>query len=153
MNSNDAVFTRKQEMALLFWPSLLLLAGYGYTVTFAPQPPGWQPVYALALLLGGFWGVHVVLRVTRHGGDQFLLPLAAILTALGLIFLFRLDPGLAYRQIIWTVMGLLTLVVVTSGFRDYQRLVQYPYFFLSLGLFFLLITILAGTRIYGAKSW
>ncbi len=140
-------------MALLVWPSLILIAGYGYTVNFAPDSTAGQPAYALALLLGGFWGVHLVLRVTRHRGDQFLLPLAATLTSLGLTFLLRLDPALAYRQIIWTIIGLLVLVVVTTGFRDYLRLEQYPYLFLSLGLFFLLITVLAGTRIYGAKSW
>ncbi|WP_258359461.1 FtsW/RodA/SpoVE family cell cycle protein [Moorella sulfitireducens] len=144
---------RGQEMALLIWPSLILVAGYGYMVTFSPGQTGWYPGYALALLLGGFWGVHLVLRVTRHGGDEYFLPIAATLTSLGLIFLFRLDPGLAYRQIIWTVMGLLVLIVITAGFRDYQRLEQYPYFFLSLGLFFLIITVLLGTRIGGAKSW
>ncbi|MDN5361040.1 MAG: hypothetical protein PWP70_87 [Moorella sp. (in: firmicutes)] len=144
---------RRREMALLIWPSLILIAGYGYMASSGLQHPGWQPAYALILLLAGFWGTHLVLRVTRHGGDEFLLPMAAVLTALGLTFLFRLDPALAYRQIIWTMIGLLVLVAVTTGFRDYQRLEQYPYLFLSLGLFFLLITVLVGTRIGGAKSW
>ncbi|GEA15092.1 MAG: hypothetical protein PWR22_263 [Moorella sp. (in: firmicutes)] len=153
MSSGGTSTNRGQEMALLIWPSLILAAGYGYMVTFASRQPGWHPGYALALLLGGFWGAHLILRATRHGGDQYLLPLAATLTALGLTFLFRLDPGLAYRQIIWTIMGLLVLIVVAVGFRDYQRLEHYPYLFLSLGLFFLLITVLLGTRIGGAKSW
>lgn len=138
---------------MLLWPSLVLVAGYGYMANFGSANLGWQPAYALTLLLGGFWGVHYILRSTQHYGDQFLLPLAAVLTAFGLTFLFRLDTGLAYRQIIWTMVGLLVLVLVTLGFRDYQRLEQYPYLFLSLGLLFLIITILVGTRIGGAIRW
>lgn len=144
---------RKQERVLLLWPTLILVAGYGYMVNFGAADLGWRPAYALALLLGGFWGVHYILRVTRHYGDQFFLPLAAVLTVLGLTFLFRLDTNLAYRQIIWTILGLLVLALVTLGFRDYQRLQHYPYLFLSLGLFFLLITVLVGTRVGGAVRW
>lgn len=153
MNNACAGTGRRRETVLLAWPSLMLLAGYVYMVNSGLRHSGWQPAYALALLTGGFWGVHLILRVTRHGGDEYLLPLAAVLTTLGLTFLFRLDPGLAYRQIIWTILGLLVLVAVTTGFRDYQRLEQYPYLFLSLGLFFLAFTVVAGTRIGGAKSW
>lgn len=140
-------------MRLLLWPSLILVAGYGYMATLATDRPSWSPDYALVLLLAGYWGVHFILKAARHGGDEYLFPLAAMLTALGLVFLYRLDTGLAYRQIIWTAVGLLVFIVVAVGFRDYQRLEQYPYLFLSLGLFFLVITVLMGTRIGGAKSW
>lgn len=153
MSNAGLAGSRKQERVLLFWPSLILVAGYGYMVNFGAADFGWQPAYALALLLAGFWGVHYILWATQHCGDQFLLPLAAVLTTLGLTFLFRLDTDLAYRQIIWTMVGLLVLAAVTLGFRDYRRLQQYPYLFLSLGLFFLLITVLLGTRIGGAVRW
>lgn len=148
-----AINGRKREMVLLVWPSMILIAGYGYIIFFGPAGMDWQPAYAISLLLGGFWGAHFVLKFTRHQGDQFLLPLAAVLTSTGLIFLFRLDTDLAYRQIIWTVIGLLVLIVVTSGFRDYQQLLQYPYFFLILGIVFLVVTVLMGTTIGGAKRW
>lgn len=144
---------RNHEMALLLWPSLILIAGYFYIKIFGNHHEGWQPFYALTLLLSGFWGIHLVLKVIDHKGDQLLLPMAATLTSLGLIFLFRLDPDLAYRQIIWTILGILVLVVVTVSLRDYHRLGRFPHLFLSLGLLSLLITVIAGTRIGGAKSW
>ncbi|NLW07495.1 MAG: FtsW/RodA/SpoVE family cell cycle protein [Clostridia bacterium] len=153
MSKNGRYANRKQEQVLLLWPSLILVAGYAYITVFGSTDLDWQPAYALTLLLAGFWGVHYILRATQHEGNQYLLPLAAVLTALGLTFLFRLDSGLAYRQIIWTMLGLLVLLIVTLGFRDYQQLEQYPYLFLSLGLFFLVITLLLGTRVGGAVRW
>ncbi|MCG0276921.1 MAG: FtsW/RodA/SpoVE family cell cycle protein [Thermanaeromonas sp.] len=107
----------------------------------------------LSLLFSSFLGAHFILKASKHEGDEYLLPLAAMLTSLGLIFLFRLDPVLARRQVAWTGLGLLTLVGVCLKGRDYQRMLRYPYLYLTLGLIFLTLTIIAGTRIGGAKSW
>lgn len=143
---------RRRELALLLWPALVLLTGYGYgavlkgTFVFLGS-------YEVTLLIAGFFGVHFILEVSGHQGDEYLFPLAAMLTAVGLVFLFRLDPALAKKQVAWCMIGLLVLVATVIGGRDYERLTQYPYFYLILGLFFLLLTVVAGTRIGGAKSW
>jgi len=143
---------RWREFTLLLWPNLILLSGYFYGQIEKGSLVS-MGIPELSLLFSSFLGAHLVLKVSKHEGDEYLLPLAAMLTSLGLIFLFRLDATLGKRQVAWTSLGLLTLVAVCLKGRDYQRILRYPYLYLILGLFFLTLTILAGTRIGGAKSW
>ncbi|MGI9952340.1 FtsW/RodA/SpoVE family cell cycle protein [Moorellaceae bacterium AZ2] len=143
---------RRQEFVLLFWPSLILLNGYLYGLLNREESAGLGSP-EITLLIAAFWAVHFILKISRHRGDQYLLPLAAMLTALGLVFLFRLDPDLAKRQVAWSVVGLLVLVAVVLGGSDYERFTRYPYLYLTWGLFFLFLTMVAGTRMGGAKSW
>ncbi|MGB9858877.1 MAG: hypothetical protein ACPLQP_02940, partial [Moorellaceae bacterium] len=140
---------RRRELALLLWPALVLGTGYGYGAVLK-GPFVFLGSYEVTLLIAGFFGVHFILEVSGHQGDEYLFPLAAMLTAVGLVFLFRLDPALAKKQVAWCMIGLLVLVATVIGGRDYERLTQYPYFYLILGLFFLLLTVVAGTRIGGA---
>ena len=62
--------------------------------------------------------------------DPYLLPLAALLTAFGVIEIYRLDPGDASRQGLWVGIGVAlfaaTLVVLR---RDYRVLEDYKYLF------------------------
>ncbi|SMB94662.1 cell elongation-specific peptidoglycan biosynthesis regulator RodA [Thermanaeromonas toyohensis ToBE] len=143
---------RWREFTLLLWPNLILLSGYFYSQILGGTLTS-LGIPEFSLLCSSFLGAHLVLKASKHQGDEYLLPLAAMLTSLGLIFLFRLDPTLAKRQVAWTVIGLLALVSVCLRGRDYQRILRYPYLYLILGLFFLSLTIIAGTRIGGAKSW
>ncbi|MDN5348045.1 MAG: hypothetical protein PWP65_1609 [Clostridia bacterium] len=142
-----------REFTLLIWPSLILGAGCAYALLSPGQGVLWRPGYALTFLLIGFWGTHLVLQATGHRGDEYLLPLAFCLTAIGLTFIGRLDAHLAWRQVTWTAIAILALIVTVTAGRDYQRWLQYPYFYLTLGLFFLVLTVILGTRISGAKSW
>lgn len=143
---------RRRELVLLLWPSLILLIVHAYGFLTGEQF-AYLGSYEVTLLIAAFFGAHLILKASGHQGDEYLLPLAAMLTALGLVFLFRLDPVLARRQVAWSIIGLLVLVATVCGGRDYERLTQYPYLYLVLGLFFLLLTVIAGTRIGGAKSW
>ncbi|MBC7335435.1 MAG: hypothetical protein H5U01_04070, partial [Clostridia bacterium] len=54
-----------------------------------------------ALAGGSYWAVHLLQYRCRPESDPLLLPLAAWMSLLGLIFLYRLDPELAARQAVW----------------------------------------------------
>ncbi len=46
-----------------------------------------------------------VARVTVPQADPYLLPMAALLTAVGVTEIYRLDPDNAFRQGLWIVVG------------------------------------------------
>ena len=50
---------------------------------------------------------HIGLRAGLPDADPWLLPLAALLTAIGLTEIYRLDPMLARDQSVWIVVGLI----------------------------------------------
>src|SRR5439155_23960280 len=47
----------------------------------------------------------VVARLTVPQADPYLLPMAALLTAVGVTEIYRLNPDNAFRQGLWIVVG------------------------------------------------
>jgi cell division protein FtsW (lipid II flippase) len=88
--------------------------------------------------------------------DPYLLPIAGLLTAVGLTEIYRLNPKDAFRQGIWIVVGVALFAAVLLAFRrDYRRLESYKYLF---GLGTVLLLALPrlpgiGTEVNGARLW
>ncbi len=61
--------------------------------------------YAL-FFLGLYVAAHVVTRITVPHADPYLLPMAGLLTGIGLTEIYRLDQDEAFRQGLWIVLGL-----------------------------------------------
>jgi cell division protein FtsW (lipid II flippase) len=99
---------------------------------------------------------HVVARYAVPYADPYLLPMAALLTAVGLTEIYRIRPGDAFRQGIWIIIA----VGVFAGTlwalrRDYRRLEGYKYLFglTAIGLLFLPALPGIGTTVNGARLW
>jgi cell division protein FtsW (lipid II flippase) len=99
---------------------------------------------------------HFVTRYAAPNADPYLLPMAGLLTAVGITEIYRLGENDALRQAIWIVLGV-ALFSVTLLFlrRDYRRLESYKYLF-GLAAIVLLVLPAApgiGKTINGARLW
>jgi cell division protein FtsW (lipid II flippase) len=99
---------------------------------------------------------HLVARYTVPNADPYLLPIAGVLTAIGLIEIYRLGPSDAGRQGLWVVIGVgvfgLTLYALR---RDYRLLENYKYLFglAAIGLLFMPLLPVIGQTVNGARLW
>ena len=91
-----------------------------------------------------FLVIHLVVRYFLPRADPLLLPICAGLTFLGLVMIYRLDPGLALEQLLWISAAAAALVLVVLFLRHYEALANYKY---SLGL--LALMLLASTMLFG----
>ena len=57
------------------------------------------------VFLGLYLLAHLVARATVPYADPYLLPIAGLLTAVGITEIYRLDPTDAFRQGMWVVIG------------------------------------------------
>jgi len=88
--------------------------------------------------------------------DPYLLAMTALLAALGVTIIYRLNPDDAFRQSLWIVLGVALFALTLLALRrDYRVLEQYKYLF-GLGA----VTLLAlpalpvvGQTINGARLW
>jgi cell division protein FtsW (lipid II flippase) len=105
------------------------------------------------IFVGIFLALHVLERVFLPQADPFLLPLTALLAAMGLTEIFRIRPSLALTQGQWLLVGagLFTLTVLIV--RDHMKLDRYRYLIGAVGLALLVLTIVLGTTVNGAKLW
>lgn len=144
---------RARELWNLLWVAVLTAIGF-LAVYTARQ----QEISSTSLVYAGFflalYGVaHLGLRAGLPDADPWLLPLAALLTAMGLTEIYRLDPVLARDQSVWIVIGLIGFLALIFIVRDHRRLENYKYTLAAAGVLLLVVTMLAGTTINGARLW
>ena len=91
--------------------------------------------------------VIAALRAGLPDADPWLLPLAALLTAMGLTEIYRLNPLLARDQSVWIVIGVAGFLGLILLLGDHRRLEPYKYTLGVAAVVLLLITMVIGTTI------
>jgi cell division protein FtsW (lipid II flippase) len=109
-----------------------------------------------AMFLGLYLVAHIAIRRTVPYADGALLPLTAVLTAFGLVTIYRLDEDDGVRQATWVAVGVGALVATLAWLRhDYRVLEQYRYLFGVAAVTLLLLPSVPGIgqRVNGVRLW
>jgi cell division protein FtsW (lipid II flippase) len=135
---------RNRELAALIPVALLLTAGFA--AVFSQQH---SQLGNLSLIYGAYFfaaclATHVYLRFRLPNADPYLFPLVALLTAFGLVMIYRIDENLARDQANWFVIGLVLFALAIQFLRDYEVLERYRYTIAGAGLLLLLAPRLPG---------
>jgi cell division protein FtsW (lipid II flippase) len=147
---------RNRELANLVVVGLLTAIGFA-SVYIARQ----AVVSTASLAYAGFFfalyvAAHLVCRLTAPRADPYLLPMVALLTAVGVTEIYRLDPTDAFRQGLWIVLAVGALAVTLFALHlDYRRLESYKYLFGlgAIGLLVLPALPVIGQSVNGARLW
>jgi cell division protein FtsW (lipid II flippase) len=135
--------------------AVAVLTGVGFLSVYTARQ---QEITSTSLVYAGFFlalyfVAHLGLRAGLPDADPWLLPLSALLTALGLTEIYRLNPLLARDQSIWIVVGLIGFLGLILVVGDHRRLESYKYSLGVAAVALLVLTMLVGTTINGAKLW
>jgi cell division protein FtsW (lipid II flippase) len=151
-----AVSYRNRELLNLTVVGALTAIGFA-SVYIARQ----EVISTSSLSYAGFFftlylAAHIVARVCVPHADPYLLPIAALLTAIGVTEIYRLNPDDAFRQGLWVVIGVAlfscTLFILR---RDFRRIESYRYLFGLTALVLLVLPAMPGIgrTINGANLW
>ena len=147
---------RNRELVNLFAVGLLTAVGFA-SVYIAEQSKisGASLTYAV-FFLALYVAAHIVARIAVPRADPYLLPLAGLLTAIGLTEIYRLGPANAFKQGLWIVIAVAVFAATLLYLRsDYRVLESYKYLF-GLGAIALLFMPLLpgiGETVNGARLW
>jgi cell division protein FtsW (lipid II flippase) len=135
-----------------------MITGLGFASVYIARSEIVSPeslTYA-AFFLALYLVAHVVTRMTAPYADPYLLPMAGLLTAIGLTEIYRLNPDDAFRQGLWLVIGVALFSATLLVLRhDYRRLESYKYV-IGIGAIALLVLPALpgiGRTINGARLW
>lgn len=153
------------ELELLIVPSLIMLGGLLLVVLVDRGDLifDWKDVYTASAFVAALLFVHAYLSLSRFQGDQVIFPTVALLTALGLVMMQRLDilsskddvQGIAVRQTLWVFLGLSAMLITVVLFDRLHRLRRYKYTLAAFGIL-LMVGLLVpglGREINGARLW
>jgi cell division protein FtsW (lipid II flippase) len=151
-----AVSARNRELLTLLLAGLVASTAFAsaWLTDLAVIDWGWLP---WAALFGGMFLVaHLAARWTVPDADPTLLPLTALICAIGLTFVYRLDPEDGRRQLMWVAVGVAAFVLVLAWLRfDYRILERYKYVFGVSAIVLLMLPSVPGLgqRVNGVKLW
>jgi cell division protein FtsW (lipid II flippase) len=135
-----------------------ILTGLGFASVYIARQAAvsWGSLSYALFFLALYLAAHVVARATVPNADPYLLPMAGLLTAVGVTEIYRLGPDDAFKQGLWIVIGVALFALTLFGLRrDYRVLESYKYIF-GIGAILLLFTPqlpVLGTTVNGARLW
>ncbi|HVU78491.1 MAG TPA: FtsW/RodA/SpoVE family cell cycle protein [Gaiellaceae bacterium] len=103
-----------------------------------------------------YLAAHLVARFATPEADPYLLPMAGLLTAIGVTEIYRLGPDDAFKQGLWIVIGVALFALALFGLRrDYRVLENYKYLFGITAIVLLFLPRLPGfgETVNGARLW
>ena len=127
---------RNRELLALVPAALLVTAGFAAIFIQADNRLSTVSLtyggIFLALCLAG----HLVIRRALPNADPYLFPLAAALSSVGIVMIYRISPTLARQQAQWMIVGLVLFAVTIVAFRGgrYLQLENYRYLIAIFGL-------------------
>jgi cell division protein FtsW (lipid II flippase) len=135
---------RNRELLALLPVAALVTAGF--TAVFIVES---DQISNLSLIYGGYFMavclvVHLFIRARLPYADPYLFPLCALLAAVGLVILFRINDALAFKQASIFVMGAVLLAATILFLSDYKVLERYRYLIALTGMALLIAPRLPG---------
>ena len=135
-----------------------VLTGLGFASVYIARQSevSWGSLSYALFFLALYLVAHLVTRWTVPNSDPYLLPMAGLLTAVGVTEIYRLGNADAFRQSLWIVIGVALFALALWGLRrDYRVLEQYKYLFGigAIALLFLPRVPGLGTSVNGARLW
>jgi cell division protein FtsW (lipid II flippase) len=150
------VSARNRELVNLVLVGVLGTAAFGSAWIAHTNRVSAEGLVNVAVIAAVYLAAHVVVRIAAPRADPTLLPLAALLTAVGLTVNYRLDPADGKKQAVWVGIGLIAFAITLVAFRfDYRVLEQYRYLFgvSAIGLLLLPSVPHLGQRVNGVRLW
>ena len=147
---------RNRELAYLLVVGGLTGIGFASVYIARQAEVSWGSLSYALFFIGLYLAAHLIARATVPNADPYLLPMAGLLTAIGLTEIYRLGPTDAFKQGLWIVIGVALFAAALIGLRrDYRVLEQYKYLFGvgAIVLLFLPRLPVIGTTVNGARLW
>jgi cell division protein FtsW (lipid II flippase) len=136
--------TRARELFGLLPVSLLVAAGFAAVLATRTQDISEATLTYGAVFLGLCVLAHLFIRARLPDADPYLFPLAALLAAVGLVMIYRIDTELAREQAQWFVVGLVFFGGTIVLIRDHHVLERYRYLIAAASIALLVMPRLPG---------
>jgi cell division protein FtsW (lipid II flippase) len=147
---------RNRELLYLLVVGVLTGLGFASVYIARQSLVSWGSLSYALFFFGLYVAAHVVARLTVPNADPYLLPMAGLLTAVGVTEIYRLGSDDAFKQGLWIVIGVgLFAAALLRLRRDFRVLEQYKYLFGigAIALLFLPRVPHFGTTVNGARLW
>lgn len=144
----------KDEKKMLLFVYLLLFAMFGNLCILKGEVDKRAIILGVAMvILLGY--SHFIIRKYFSDGDKHILLFIFLLSMIGIVMLYRIDPSVAIKQTVWFSVGMIAYVLIVVLLPDLKSFSKYKKLYLIGTLIFMSMAMVPGlgVEIYGAKNW
>ncbi|KJL34096.1 FtsW/RodA/SpoVE family cell cycle protein [Microbacterium azadirachtae] len=141
-----------------FWLLLFAVVVAGAALTLV-QLGALGRIDPMILLIGGglavlVFALHIVLRFVASDADPFVLPIATLLTGVGIAEIYRIDianratgwDASSNKQLMWMAISVAGAIALVIFLRNYRVLYKYTYLSGLAGLVLLVLPFIPGLK-------
>ena len=140
----------KSVSDLLLLTIFQLLACLGFLLSGCEEPM--SVVAGFGAIIAAQWGLLAFYLGIRRPAFE-LETVAFLLCTMGMAAICAVKPGEAVKQVIALLLGLTVYLIVGWSLRDLERAKKMRYLAAVAGVGLLVVTLVFGKEIYGAKNW
>lgn len=153
---------RNRELALLIFALALTWSAVALVQLGALGEINWRFLIYCGGLTALVVALHIVLRLVARDADPFVVPIATLLTGLGIAMIYRLDiaairfgwGAFSTRQLAWAAIAVILAIAVVVLLKNYRVLFRYTYIFGFVGILLLVLPVIPGLSAGGnADVW
>ncbi len=143
---------RNRELALLLFAFAINASAIALVQLGAQDFIDWTFLVYCGGLTALVIALHILLRLRARAADPFVVPIATLLTGLGLAMIYRLDlyrerhgwDAFSTRQLAWAAIALVAGILVVMFLKNYRVLFRYTYIFGFVGIVLLILPVIPG---------
>ncbi len=104
------------------------------------------------LFIVGLYLSNLVLK-KLSSGDNYILLMVQLLISLGVVMIYRINPELGIRQIIFSGVGMVVFFATYYIMKFVKSWQKYMWVYVIISFLLFILTFIFGERIGGAKNW
>jgi cell division protein FtsW (lipid II flippase) len=108
-------------------------------------------IYSLALILLVYLSNFFLIKITS--GDNFIFLIVTMLVSIGVIMIYRINPELGLKQILWIGMGIVLFFITYILFKQIKGWENWLWLYVVGSIILFILTLLLGRNVKGATNW
>ncbi|PAB58593.1 FtsW/RodA/SpoVE family cell cycle protein [Anaeromicrobium sediminis] len=145
---NDFFFKKMPQNLIVLINLLAIFLLYMYQNVFDPGTLLWGGLFIVTIYVA-----NLSLSKLSPNGDNYIFLIVSMLSSIGVIMIYRLNPKYGLKQVAWFAIGIIfyfITYVAVKRIKNWQNWTKH-YIIISVGLF--ILTLVLGDKIKGATNW
>lgn len=108
-------------------------------------------IYGITLVFIVYISNFILLRIST--GDSYIFLIVTMLISIGVIMIYRIDPLLGIKQVLWIGMGIIIFFITYFLFKKIDGWEEWIWLYGISSIVLFIMTLLLGTRTKGSINW
>src|SRR5699024_4095112 len=115
------------------------------------RPDRYTLATGIGLVIIVYLSNYILLKLSD--GDHYIFLIATMLMSIGVIMIYRLDPLLGVRQLIWISLDILCFYITYFIIKYIRNWDKFIYLYIGMAYLLFILTLTLGVETYGSTNW